>query len=92
MGVHSNRHPNPTTVNENVNAGFESFSTVSLDLVLPPGHEGVGIWRVTFFILTLNVSILFKRDDVPYLSSFSGLNGEQESFVSQTIGFYQNNK
>ena len=37
MGVHSNRYPNPTKVNENVNAGFESFSTVSLDLVLTPG-------------------------------------------------------
>ena len=90
MGVHSNRYPNPTKVNENVNAGFESFSTVSLTFSSgPPGYEGVGIWRVTFFILTLNVSILFKRDDVPYLSSFSGLDRQQESFVSQTIGSHQ---
>lgn len=37
MGVHSNRYPNPTAVNENVNAGLGSFSTVSLDLVLTPG-------------------------------------------------------
>ena len=48
MGINSNRYPNPTTVNENVNASFGSFSTVSLDLVLAPGYEGVGIWRVTF--------------------------------------------
>ena len=60
MGVHSNRYPNPTTVNENVNAGFESFSTVSLDLVLAPGYEGVGIWKVTFFYPDFDVSILFK--------------------------------
>ncbi len=50
MGVLSNRYPNPTKVNENVNAGFGSFSTVSLDLVMEtPGYEGVGIWRVTFY-------------------------------------------
>ena len=92
MGVLSNRYPNPTKVNENVNAGFGSFSTVSLDLVMEtPGYEGVGIWRITFFILTLNVSILFKGMMYPIFLPFF-LNGQQESFVSQTIGFYQNNK
>lgn len=70
MGVHFNRYPNPTTVNENVNAGFGSFSTVSL--VFSSGLRAMREWEyggLPFFILTLNVS-LFQRDDVPYLSSF----------------------
>ena len=29
MDVHFNTYPNPTTVNENVNASFGSFSTVA---------------------------------------------------------------
>ena len=37
MGVHSNRYPNPTTINENVNAGFGNFSTVSLTFSSGPG-------------------------------------------------------
>ena len=57
-------------VNENVNAGFESFSTVSL--AFSSGPRAMREWEyggLPFFILTLNVS-LFKGDDVPYLSSF----------------------
>ena len=43
MGVHSNRYPNPTKENENVNAGFGSFSTVSL--VFSSGPRAMREWE-----------------------------------------------